>query len=196
MHKWWNILVSFIQRCGIHRGGSVGFGLHPFQVRFRLSRLPFRFRHDNIWNLSEQSDSDLFGLSRILLFAVLIPSSGIIPTSDFGLVGFGLSRIRTWSDSDLVRFGLDWIRTSSDPDIEFTFTIDTLNLKASSRIPTQLASEKSRNPTGTESDFWFLWSCLKIDSDFGLPTSALQSESESDSSPIPTSRNRIPTCRN
>ena len=102
-----------------------GFGLHFFQVRFRLSPIPFRLRGEPIRNNSEQSDSDPFGLSRIPLFAILIPSSGIIPTSDFGLIGFGLSRIRTWSDSDSVRFGLDWIRTFSDPAFEFppTFTI-------------------------------------------------------------------------
>ncbi len=80
----------------------------------------------------------------------MIPSSGIIPTSDFGLVGFGLSRIRTWSDSDLVRFGLDWIRTSSDPDFEFTFTIDSLKPQVGFRLswhPRKVGIRLGRNPT-------------------------------------------------
>ena len=176
-----------------------------FQVRFRLSRIPFRLRCETIWNHSEQSDSDPFGLSRIPLFAILIPSSEIIPTSDFRLVGFGLSRIRTWSDSDSVRFGLDWIRTSSDPDFEFTFTIDSLKPQVGFRLswhPRKVGIRLRRNPTF---DFFGPPLCIRRHhqpgacprhSDFGLPTSALQSESESDSSPIPTSRNRIPTSRN
>ena len=143
----WSILDAILR---FGRGGKDGFGLHFFQVRFRLSRIPFRLRCETIWNHSEQSDSDLFGLSRILLFAVLIPSSGIIPTSDFGLVGFGLSRIRTWSDSDSVRFGLDWIRTSSDPDFEFTFTIDSLKPQVGFRLswhPRKVGIRLRRNPT-------------------------------------------------